>query len=392
MAERSILDELLATFPKTVKTDWIQVASSELGGNDPFEKLAWSAHTGIPFAPYYDNSDRQLLGYQNNFQFKASENSFNGHRAWSNMPRVTITDEKTANQTARHHLMQGADGIVFESSQSAFQLRSLLDNIDWPYCAISFFATAQSTLPQSILQYCLDKSYNSKQVEGAIFSPTLAASFGERSSSLTPSCDAETINAFRIFEKFKPLGVFTANSSPTQALTECLLQGTHLFDHYLDRGVDRETIAHAVAFSIPIGNDFLTGIATLKALRLLWYQIAKAYQCETFEPHHLHIHVRAEVFGSDTLQPHANMLNGTTASIAAICGGCNALTVYEEDEQNTLMQRMARNTSVLLREESHFDKAADPTAGAFAIDALTDAIAQQAWQQFQAQLVNPPKS
>lgn len=387
MPDRSILDELQASFPKTAKTDWIHVASSELSGNDPIESLAWSARTGITFAPYYDNSDRQPLGYQNNFQLKAAENSFNGHRAWNNMPRVVIRDEKTANDTARHHLMQGADGIVFESPQSAFQLQSLLDNIEWPYCALSFFTSAQTTLPQSILQYCHDKSYNSKQLEGAIFCapPALETSFGGR-SLLTPSCDADTLKAFHGLEKFKPLGIFTATSSLLAELTNCLLRGVQLFDHYLERGVDRETIVHAVAFSLPVGTDFLTSIASLKALRLLWYQIAKAYQCETFEPHHLHLHVRVEVFASDALQPHANMLNSTTASIAAICGGCNALTVYEEQEQNPLMQRMARNTSVLLREESHFDKAADPTAGAYAIDALVDAIAQQAWKEFQAQL------
>jgi methylmalonyl-CoA mutase len=296
------------------------------------------------------------------------------------MPRVTVTNEKNANEMARHHLMHGADGIVFESPQYAFELQPLLDNIAWPYCTLSFFAPAQTTLPQTVLQYCHDKSYEAKQIEGAIF------------SDITPSCDARIIRAFETFKKFKPLGIFIATSSPSQELTNCLLRGKQIFDHYLDQGVDRETIAQAVAFSLPVATDFLTGIAKLKALRLLWYQIAKAYQCETFEPHHLHVHVRSEVFASDTLQPHSNMLKSTTAAIAAICGGCNALTVYEEQEQNPLMQRMARNTSVLLREESHFDKVADPTAGAFAIDALVDALAQQAWQQFQTQLLNPTKS
>jgi len=392
MPEKSILDELQASFPKTAKTDWIQVASSELSGNNPIESLSWSAGTGITFAPYYDKSDRQPLGYQNNFQLRPAENSFHGHRAWSNMPRVTVTNEKNANQTARHHLMHGADGIVFESPQYAFELQTLLNDIAWPYCALSFYAPAQTTLPQTILQYCHDKSYDSKQIEGAIFSNTAPAEAGLQHRRVTPSCDAGTLHAFQTFEKFKPLGIFTATASPTQELTNCLLRGTQLFDLYLAQGVDRENIAHAVAFSLPIATDFLTSIAKLKALRLLWYQIAKAYQCETFEPHHLHVHVRSEVFASDTLQPHSNMLKSTTASIAAICGGCNALTVYEEQEQNPLLQRMARNTAVLLREESHFDKVADPTAGSFAIDTLVDAIAQQAWQQFQTQLLNPPKS
>jgi methylmalonyl-CoA mutase len=372
MPEKSILDELQASFPKTAKTDWIQAASSELSGNNPIDSLPWSANTGITFAPYYDQSDRQLLGYQNNFQLKPAENSFNGHRAWSNMPRVTITTDKTANQSARHHLMHGADGILFESPQSTLHLPALLEGIEWTYCTISFFAAQQSALAQDILKYCHGKSYNSKQIAGAIFWQTEA--------TLQP----DIVKAFQIFENFKPLGILTATEAlPTQELATCLLRGAQLFEKYLDQGIDKEIIAHAIAFSVSIGTDFLTGIAKLKALRLLWYQIAKAYQCKTFEPHHLHLHVRSEVFSSEALQPHSNMLKSTTASIAAVCGGCNALTVYEEQPENPLMQRMARNTAALLREESHFDKVADPTAGAFAIDAITHAMAQQAWQEFQ---------
>jgi methylmalonyl-CoA mutase len=370
MPEKSILDDLQASFPKSAKTDWLQVASSELGGNNPTDTLSWADGA---FAPYYDEADRQPLGYQNNFQLQPAENSFNGYRAWSNMPCVVIATDKTANQAARHHLMHGADGIVFESPQTTLQLPTLLENIEWPYCALSFLAAPQSTLPYDILKYCHDKSYDSKQIEGAIFWQAL------------PALDSDTVSAFHAFEKFKPLGVHTATGAPAQEIANCLMHGATLFEKYLDQGIDKEVIAHAIAFSMPMGTDFLTGIAKLKALRLLWYQIAKAYQCETFEPHHLHLHVRSEAFVSESLQPHSNMLKSTTASIAAICGGCNALTVYEEQADNTLMQRMARNTAVLLREESHFSKVADPTAGSFAIDSITHTIAAQAWKQFQTQ-------
>lgn len=293
------------------------------------------------------------------------------------MPRVAVTTENHANQAARHHLMHGADGIVFELPDKSFQLPALLENIEWPYCTISFFATVQPTLPQTLLQYCHSKSYNSKQLEGAIF------------WKIPTDVQPDVLKGFQPFEKFRPLGIFTATSSPVQEISQCLVQGQKYFENYLALGADKETIAQAIAFSVPVASDFLTAIAKLKALRLLWYQIAKAYQCETFEPHHLHLHVRSEIFTQEALQPHSNLLKSTTASVAAICGGCNALTVYEEHPENTLMQRMARNTSLLLREESHFNKVADPTAGAYAIDAIVHALAREAWQHFQSQLTNP---
>jgi methylmalonyl-CoA mutase len=78
------------------------------------------------------------------------------------------------------------------------------------------------------------------------------------------------------------------------------------------------------------------------------------------------------------------MLRSTTSSIAAICGGCDSLTVFPEDESNSMMQRMARNTSVILREESHLSKVADPLAGAYAIEVMIDTLAKESWQKFQS--------
>ena len=76
------------------------------------------------------------------------------------------------------------------------------------------------------------------------------------------------------------------------------------------------------------------------------------------------------------------MLKSTTASLAAVLGGCNSLTVYAEDD-SLMMNRIARNISSVLREESYIDKVADATSGAYAIEKMVDEIAKASWLDFQ---------
>ena len=78
------------------------------------------------------------------------------------------------------------------------------------------------------------------------------------------------------------------------------------------------------------------------------------------------------------------MLKATMAAMASVIGGSNALTVYAEDNGNKMMERIASNVSNILREESHFNKVADPAAGAYVIEQMVNDIAQAAWEQFQS--------
>ena len=72
----------------------------------------------------------------------------------------------------------------------------------------------------------------------------------------------------------------------------------------------------------------------------------------------------------------------TYAAMAAILGGCDALTIEAEEEGNTMMNRIARNTSSILDEESFLSKVADPLAGSYYIESLTKQLAEKAWAKF----------
>ncbi len=193
-------------------------------------------------------------------------------------------------------------------------------------------------------------------------------------------------NVFK-HKKFKSLGSFIPASTAAHEVCTALINGVKIFDSLAEKN-KIGAVSNRVAFSLPAENNFLVTIAKLKALRLLWYQVVRAYGDTRFTPDQLHLHVRCEPWIEEKFQPHGNMLAGTISAMAAIIGGCDSLTVFPEENNNVTMNRIARNISVVLREESHLDKVADPLAGAYTLDAMTNDIAQNAWTMFQASIKN----
>ena len=121
---------------------------------------------------------------------------------------------------------------------------------------------------------------------------------------------------------------------------------------------------HHVNVIVETGNDFFLEIAKIKALRLL--TLGKK----------LTIHSHVTPFIHQAYQPHGNMISSTTRALSAVLGGCDVLTVHSEDDNST-GNRIARNISLVLREESHIAATADTTAGSYYIDSLVQQIVEK---------------
>jgi methylmalonyl-CoA mutase len=83
------------------------------------------------------------------------------------------------------------------------------------------------------------------------------------------------------------------------------------------------------------------------------------------------------------------MIKATTSAMAAICGGCDILTVEPENTSDATIQRIALNVSSVLREESFLNKVADPTAGSYFLESLVNELCEKAWAIFKAKVDNP---
>jgi methylmalonyl-CoA mutase len=134
-----------------------------------------------------------------------------------------------------------------------------------------------------------------------------------------------------------------------------------------------------------MGSDFFTEIAKLRTFRMLWQFLCEQYGIDAQNT--LYISAQNTIRNKSIYDPHVNLLRTTSESMSAILGNCDELEVLPYDfafkSPSIFSQRIARNQQLLLQFESHFDKVTDPGAGSYHLEALTDNLAQLAWQHFQ---------
>ncbi len=139
-------------------------------------------------------------------------------------------------------------------------------------------------------------------------------------------------------------------------------------------------------FTFGIGPDFFPEIAKLRAARMLWAVIVRAYGPKSEEAALMHIHSVTGRWNKTLYDPHVNMLRTQTEAMSAVLGGAESITVEPFDAvfrtADQFSERIARNQQLLLMEESHLDKVADPGAGSYYIEELTSMMADEAWKLF----------
>lgn len=147
-----------------------------------------------------------------------------------------------------------------------------------------------------------------------------------------------------------------------------------------------EAARRRMVFSLPVGVDVFLGIAKLRAARRLWAQVLDA----SGVPQHargMTLHVTTAEAAWSERDPWVNMLRATVATFAGAVGGADALTVLPYTDALGLpdgfARRIARNTQVILAEESNLARVIDPAGGSWYVESLTEQLAQRAWSHFQ---------
>lgn len=354
-------------FPFPSFKDWLKIASQELDGADPMEKL--KSHKGnLEILPFYcaPSDDHEI-----NIRLKPSPDPYYGARSWINAPRILISKEKDANEIALAYLNSGADGILFDCRSDEINITALLDKIDLAHCSVFFLVDkAGDKWLQNYFSFA-QKDFPNKEISGGVFWRN------------NPPHAYETMKRFDQWPKFHAIGIVVPSQNlASDEVADSLFQAVQLIHSCTDRGMHADLIINQLSFSVSMGTDFFLEIAKIKSLRNLWHQVAAAYGAANPAP--LHIHATSKAWVNESHQPHSSMIKSTTAAMAAIAGGCNSLTIEPEGEADAMMGRVARNVSSILREESHFSKVADPTAGSYFIDLLVHQLSEKAWATFQS--------
>jgi methylmalonyl-CoA mutase len=367
MEGHSIEKELQNFFSRSSSEDWKKIAMQETDGKDPFEILSWRGKDGILFLPYCDAEKDAESHFLNTFSSAAATNRH--YPSWLNLPSIKTVDAQAANRLALENLMNGADGVLFHLCKNSHpDLNTLINNIEWPHCYIAFYM-GDDAAALTQLTKLLQAKFLPAALSGALFW-----------ESIPKKSNFDFF--FRSFKDIQPLGVVISPNSPAEEISDALVKGLAAYEQHARDRNDLEHVFRSVCFSISADHSFLECAAKFKALRMLWFQIAQACDQKDFQPHDLRIHATSTAVGDITFGPHENMLKGTYAAMAAIIGGCNSLTI-ETEGTASFLQRWSRNVSPILREESFFDQVADPLAGAYAVNEITDKMAQKAWMLFQ---------
>ncbi len=171
-----------------------------------------------------------------------------------------------------------------------------------------------------------------------------------------------------------------------QELAFAIATGAEYLREMTKAGLDVNVVAPRIRFAITVGSQFFTEIAKLRAARILWADVVKAFGGNE-ESQKLTLHVRTSHRNKTIYDPYVNMLRTTVEAFAAVLGGSDSIAVAPFDEvirtPDDFSRRIARNTQIILQKESHLDHVIDPAGGSWYIETYTDQLAQAAWKLFQ---------
>ncbi len=377
---------LFAEFSPATYEDWKKQALAEIKGADLEQALHWQTPDGFELGAIYtpDTAAAPLTGHLGPHLWATSEGL---GRHWRNRLQITVTDEAQANRVALAYLNRGIDEVAFDVSGAkaqAVNLGQLLQGILLPHCGVSFIAgNGADILLENYLEYARQQGHPVVSLMGSM------EVAGTPSGSVLPL--ELSLGLLRMpISGFRPLDLQSARPLVADAVADLLGQAAQLIKALVAQGASVGEIIPKIQFTKELTNQYFFEIAGLRALRLLFAEMAKEYGLPQYGPGDLCIHARTSIQTDERAQQDSNLnlLSNTTQAMAGVIGGCNVVTVLPHthrlaapEEQSV---RIAANVSLLLNEEAYLGKTIDPSAGAYYIEELTAKVMESAWEKFRA--------
>jgi methylmalonyl-CoA mutase len=187
------------------------------------------------------------------------------------------------------------------------------------------------------------------------------------------------------FNSISISGYHMQEAGATQALELAftLADGKEYVKTALAKGLGVDEFADRLSFFFAIGMNFYLEVAKLRAARLLWWRIMKAFNPKKPKSMMLRTHCQTSGWSLTEQDPYNNVVRTTIEAMAAVFGGTQSLHTNSFDEAIALPSdfsaRIARNTQIIIQEETHICKVVDPWGGSYLMERLTQDMADQAW-------------
>lgn len=388
-------------FPAPTYQAWRAEAEATLAGA-PFEKkLVTRTSEGIDIQPIYRREDLAALTHLGSLP---GEPPFvRGTRstgAWEIAQEIPCMSAEALNEALRNDLERGQTAVNITEAdliETAGDIDRILEGVDLGRLPL-FIQPGSAGLPlfASLISHLLRKGTELHALRGALENDPLGEliSHGSLPHSLADAFDRMALvtrSAILRTPHFRTAGVRLhaysgAGGDAVQELAFALATGVEYLRQLETRGLGVNEAASHFFFAFSIGSDFFTGLAKLRAARMLWARIVSASGGGA-DAQKMYIHARTSLWNRSTLDPYVNMLRGTAEAFAAVAGGCDSLHIGPFDEvirtPDDVSRRLARNTHIILRDECHFDRVIDPAGGSYYVETLTGQLARKAWTLFQ---------
>ena len=174
-----------------------------------------------------------------------------------------------------------------------------------------------------------------------------------------------------------------AGANQALELAFTLADGKEYVKTAIAKGLDVDAFAGRLSFFWAIGMNFYLEIAKMRAARLLWTRIMKGFDAKSPKSLMLRTHCQTSGWSLTEQDPYNNVVRTTIEAMAAVFGGTQSLHTNSFDEAIALptetSSRIARNTQLIIQEETHITSVVDPWAGSYMMESLTQEMAAKAW-------------
>ncbi|WP_119418862.1 methylmalonyl-CoA mutase [Desertibaculum subflavum] len=408
---------------KPTLEDWQKLAAGELGGAEA-ASLAWNTPEGIAIKPLYTAADLAGLELQ---QFPGFEPFTRGVRAtmyanrpWTIRQYAGFSTAEESNAFYRRNLAAGQAGlsVAFDLAthrgydsdhprvvgdvgkagvaiDSVEDMKILFDGI--PLDKMSVSMTMNGAVIPTLANYIVaaeEQGVGADKLAGTIQNDILKE-FMVRNTYIYPPGPSMRIVADIIeytakrMPKFNSISISgyhmqEAGATAVQELGFTIADGKEYVRQALARGLDVDAFAGRLSFFFAIGMNFFMEVAKLRAARLLWARVMREFNPKKPVSSMLRTHCQTSGVSLTAQDPYNNVIRTTLEALAAVLGGTQSLHTNALDEALALptdfSARIARNTQLIIAEESGVTKVVDPLGGSWYVEALTHSLAAHAWQ------------
>ena len=405
------------------KDRWAARAQAELKAR-PLESLTWQTLEGIPVRPLYTADDLEGLSHLSSLPgeppfVRGVRATMYAGRPWTIRQYAGFSTAEDSNAFFRQALAAGQQGVSvafdlathrgYDSDHprvegdvgkagvaidSVEDMKILFDGI--PLDRISISMTMNGAVIPVLACFIVaaeEQGVTRAQLAGTIQNDILKE-FMVRNTYIYPPEPSMRIVADVIeyaaaeMPKFNSISISgyhmqEAGANLVQELAFTLADGREYVRAALARGMAVDAFAPRLSFFFAIGMNFFMEVAKLRAARLLWHRVMQGFGATAPESLMLRTHCQTSGVSLQAQDPHTNVVRTTLEALAAVLGGTQSLHTNALDEAIALptefAARIARNTQLVLQEETGITRVVDPLAGSYYVERLTHDLAEAAW-------------